>query len=52
MEISKTLLTFSPILALKNSFVPRGFTDMVPSVTYEGDNSVLLQLTARHLLKQ
>lgn len=51
MAIIKKLLTFDSNLTLKNTFVPKAFCDQTPSVTYEGDNSVLLQLTAKHLLK-
>lgn len=30
--------------------IPYAFNNIVPSVTYEGDNSVLLQQTARFIL--
>ena len=36
---------------LKSSAVPLWYLDMSPAPTYEGDNSVLLQLTAKHLFK-
>lgn len=44
-------MLFSRECVLRSSQLPAWFTDMVPSVTYEGDNSLLLQLTGKYLLK-
>ena len=46
------LMEFSRESTLRSSDLTRVYTDSFPSVTYEGDNTVLLQLTAKHLLKQ
>jgi hypothetical protein len=42
---------FSKESSMRSSSLPQWFCDGNPSPTYEGDNSVLLQLTARHILK-
>ncbi|MBS1890179.1 MAG: hypothetical protein JST59_02720 [Actinobacteria bacterium] len=44
-------MEFSKISTLRSSGIPQSYVDMHPAVTYEGDNTVLLQLTARQLLK-
>ena len=45
-------LSISPISFLKMSGLPIIYGSVVPYVTYEGDNSVLTQQTARFLLKE
>lgn len=44
-------MLYSRETVLRSSQLPAWFGDMVPSVTYEGDNSLLLQLTGKFLLK-
>lgn len=52
VQTVRDCFTLSPIGFLKMSGLPHLYGNCVPFVTYEGDNSVLTQQTARFLLKE
>ena len=52
MHFTRESISLSPISFLKKSGLPLIYGNNVPFVTYEGDNSVLTQQTARFLLKE
>lgn len=52
VQFARESISLSPISFLKMSGLPLIYGNNVPFVTYEGDNSVLTQQTARFLLKE
>ncbi len=50
LRISTELATRNFYTSIRTTGLPFSFNNIVPAVTYEGDNSVLLQQTARFIL--
>ena len=49
-QTERIFLTMTELATFQSTFIPKFFVDAVPSVTYEGDNTVLLQQTAKFIL--
>lgn len=51
MQINKRHLHLHELGFLKSTYIGENLKNNVPSVTYEGDNSVLMQQTGKYLIK-
>lgn len=49
-ETIREAVTMNQFGSFQSTYLPKYFADCIPSVTYEGDNSVLLQQTAKFIL--
>lgn len=50
LDIAAEILTHNPLTKFRSTRLPNMFADYIPSATYEGDNTVLLQQTSKYLL--
>lgn len=49
-ECLREAVTFNQFGSFQSTYLPKYLSDCIPSVTYEGDNTVLLQQTAKFIL--
>ena len=50
LQVCREIMTKNRYMPFRSTTMPQNFGNSFPSVTYEGDNSVLLQQTARFIL--
>lgn len=50
LQVCREIMTKNSYMPFRSTTMPQNFGNSFPSVTYEGDNSVLLQQTGRFIL--